>query len=70
MTDVMIDPTLPFIDLHRHIDGSVRLETIVDLAKRHGIKLPAHEHRGLASARPNYRAAAGSHGLYRQNVVG
>jgi adenosine deaminase len=36
----MIDPKSPLIDLHRHIDGSVRLETIVDLAKRHGVKLP------------------------------
>jgi adenosine deaminase len=40
MTASMIDPTLPFIDLHRHLDGSVRLETILDLGKRHGIKLP------------------------------
>jgi adenosine deaminase len=28
-----IDPTLPFIDLHRHLDGSMRLETIIDLAR-------------------------------------
>ena len=37
----MIDPKLPLLDLHRHIDGSVRLETILDLGKRHGVKLPA-----------------------------
>src|SRR3954469_12611344 len=36
----MIDRTLPFIDLHRHLDGSVRLETIVDLARQHNIELP------------------------------
>ena len=36
----MIDPTLPLIDLHRHLDGSVRLETILDLAKQHGVRLP------------------------------
>src|SRR5437016_11610023 len=36
----MIDPTLPLIDLHRHLDGSVRLETILDLARQHNIKLP------------------------------
>ncbi|MEP7015120.1 MAG: adenosine deaminase [Verrucomicrobiota bacterium] len=35
-----IDPKLPLIDLHRHIDGSVRLATLVDLAKKHGVKLP------------------------------
>ena len=28
------------IDLHRHLDGSVRLETILDLGRRHGIPLP------------------------------
>src|SRR3954462_12093257 len=36
----MIDPALPFIDLHRHLDRSVRLETIVDLARQHNIELP------------------------------
>ena len=30
----------PLIDLHRHLDGSVRLETILDLGRRHGIPLP------------------------------
>lgn len=35
-----IDPRLPLIDLHRHIDGSVRLGTILDLAKKHGVNLP------------------------------
>ena len=36
----MIDPKLPLIDLHRHIDGSVRLATILELASQHSIKLP------------------------------
>jgi len=35
-----MDPTLPFIDLHRHLDGNVRLATILDLGRQHGIKLP------------------------------
>ena len=35
-----MDATLPLIDLHRHLDGNVRLETILDLGRRHGIKLP------------------------------
>ncbi|HJT81082.1 MAG TPA: adenosine deaminase [Chthoniobacterales bacterium] len=35
-----VDPKLPLIDLHRHIDGSVRLTTILELAKQHRIKLP------------------------------
>src|SRR5437763_3790239 len=40
MSDSPIDLTYPLIDLHRHLDGSVRLETILDLAKQHGVKLP------------------------------
>src|SRR5438270_12159643 len=36
----MIDPNFPFIDLHRHLDGSVRLATIIDLARQHNIELP------------------------------
>lgn len=30
----------PLIDLHRHLDGSVRLETILDLGRLHNIPLP------------------------------
>jgi adenosine deaminase len=40
MSDSPIDPTLPLVDLHRHLDGSFRLETILDLGKQHGVKLP------------------------------
>jgi adenosine deaminase len=42
-----IDPHLPFIDLHRHLDGNVRLETILELGKRHGIELPSWDVEGL-----------------------
>jgi adenosine deaminase len=38
-----IDPHLPLIDLHRHLDGAIRLETVVELAARHGIELPARD---------------------------
>lgn len=40
MTAAMIDPNLPLIELHRHLDGSVRLETILELGKEHGVNLP------------------------------
>src|SRR3954465_12319744 len=40
MSASIIDPNLPFIDLHRHLDGSVRLTTILDLARQHNIELP------------------------------
>lgn len=35
-----MDPTSPLIDLHRHLDGNVRLATVLDLGRRHGVKLP------------------------------
>lgn len=38
MNASMIDPQLPLIDLHRHLDGSVRLATILELGQRHGVK--------------------------------
>ena len=43
----MIDPSLPLIDLHRHLDGSVRLETILDLGRKHNLPLPAWDVEGL-----------------------
>ena len=43
----MIDPNLPLVDLHRHLDGSIRLGTILDLAARHDIPLPADTLEGL-----------------------
>jgi adenosine deaminase len=42
-----IDPHLPLIDLHRHLDGSVRLETVLELAQQQGIELPASDVEGL-----------------------
>jgi len=34
---------LPKIELHRHLEGSVRLETLVDIAQQHGIEMPEYE---------------------------
>ncbi len=49
----MIDPSLPLIDLHRHLDGSVRLQTILDLGREHHLPLPAGDIEGL---RPHVQA--------------
>jgi adenosine deaminase len=43
----MIDPSLPLIDLHRHLDGSLRLETILDLGRKHNLPLPAWDVEAL-----------------------
>jgi adenosine deaminase len=43
----MIDPKLPLIDLHHHLDGGVRVETILDLAHQHNIELPAFDVPGM-----------------------
>ncbi len=37
----MISTDLPLVELHRHLDGSVRLETILELGLRHNLPLPA-----------------------------
>lgn len=44
-----IDATFPLIDLHRHLDGSVRLETILDLGRQYNLPLPAWD---IESLRP------------------
>ena len=44
---IMIDPQLPLIDLHRHLDGSIRLETIIDLGHQHDLPLPAWDVEGI-----------------------
>lgn len=34
-------PGFPVVELHRHLDGNVRIGTVLDLARRHGVELPA-----------------------------
>lgn len=43
----VIHPNLPLIDLHRHLDGSVRLETILEVGLQHNLPLPAKDLEGL-----------------------
>src|SRR4029078_4134234 len=31
----------PLVELHRHLDGNVRTATVLDLARQHGLDLPA-----------------------------
>lgn len=39
----------PLIDLHRHLDGNIRLKTILFLADKHGIVLPSSNETELKS---------------------
>lgn len=41
---------LPKTDLHVHLDGSMRIETVLDLAEKDGIQLPADTPDGLKRA--------------------
>jgi adenosine deaminase len=38
---------LPKTDLHVHMDGSIRLTTLIDLAQEYGVKLPSYTPEGL-----------------------
>jgi len=42
-----VDTNFPLIDLHHHLDGSIRLETILDLGLQHNLSLPARTLEGL-----------------------
>lgn len=56
----MVDDTLPLIDLHRHLDGSVRLETILDLGRQHNLNLPAWD---VESLRPFVQVSEAQPGI-------
>jgi len=38
---------LPKIDLHRHLEGSLRIRTLTELGRDHGIDLPSYDVEGL-----------------------
>ncbi len=50
----MIDRSLPCIDLHRHLDGSVRLQTILELGREHRVALPGDR---IETLRPHVQVA-------------
>ena len=42
-----IDPNFPLVELHRHLDGNVRLATILEIGLRYNLGLPADTLEGL-----------------------
>ncbi len=56
----LIDPTIPLIELHRHLDGNVRLETILDLSRKHNLPLPAWD---IESLRPHVQVTGPQPGV-------
>ncbi len=38
-----INPSLPKVDLHRHLEGALRLQTIIEVSKKYNLPLPAWE---------------------------
>ncbi len=45
---LLLNPNLPKVDLHRHLEGAVRLETVIEISQAHGLPLPASDRQGLA----------------------
>jgi adenosine deaminase len=58
--NALIDPTIPLIELHRHLDGNVRLETILDLGWKHNLPLPAWD---IESLRPHVQVTSPQPGV-------
>jgi adenosine deaminase len=46
---------LPKVDLHRHLEGSLRLETLAGIAREHGVDLPSYD---LDQLRPYVQVTA------------
>ncbi|KNC88724.1 adenosine deaminase [Trabulsiella odontotermitis] len=51
----MIDTNLPLTDIHRHLDGNIRAQTILDLGRQHNIALPADT---LEALRPHVQVTS------------
>lgn len=43
----MINRSLPLTDIHRHLDGNIRTQTIIDLGRKFNIDLPSFEIESL-----------------------
>ncbi|HBT4804012.1 TPA: adenosine deaminase [Klebsiella quasipneumoniae subsp. similipneumoniae] len=39
----MINKDYPLVDLHRHLDGNINIDTIIDLSRQYNVSLPEYE---------------------------
>lgn len=51
----MINKDLPLTDIHRHLDGNIRAQTILELGRQHNIPLPANT---LETLRPHVQVTS------------
>ena len=65
----------PLVELHRHLDGNVRPATVVDLARQHGLALPAwtleelRPHLQITEREPSLVAFLAKFALLRRVMV-
>ena len=50
MNNTAINPSLPLVDLHRHLEGSMSLTTAIDVCRKHNLSLPAWDFPELQKA--------------------
>ncbi len=53
---------MPKVDLHRHLEGSLRLQTLADIAKEHGIDLPTYD---IEELRPYVQVTGGEYDFHQ-----
>ncbi|PWC12684.1 adenosine deaminase [Brenneria roseae subsp. americana] len=58
----MIDSQLPLTDIHRHLDGNIRAQSILELGRQFNVALPAND---LAALRPHVQITKNEPNLLR-----
>lgn len=43
----MMEAEISLVDLHLHLEGAVRLKTVLEISQKHGLNLPAWSEEAL-----------------------